>query len=216
MNRDLQPPLTAGRLEQTLAQADDGAVVIGADGRIVFWNHAAERIMGYTPREAIGRLCCELFVGHDADGNRLCHPGCHEMLVTMGESTRTVDMHTRTKSGRSVWINVSILVMPANAKGVALTVHLFRDVTASKDLLALVQEHLTPPPDLVDDSPGVLTSRELELLGLITLGLDTEAAAERLQVSPARIRDDMQNIFGKLGVHSRVDAMAYAHKHHLL
>jgi hypothetical protein len=86
-------------------------------------------------------------------------------------------MLTQAKSGLAVWINVSILVMPANAKGVALTIHLFRDVTASKDLLALVQEHLTPPPDLVNDSPGVLTSRELELLGLISLGLDTEAAA---------------------------------------
>jgi DNA-binding NarL/FixJ family response regulator len=123
-------------------------------------------------------------------------------------------MLTQAKSGLAVWINVSILVMPANAKGVALTIHLFRDVTASKDLLALVQEHLTPPPDLVNDSPGVLTSRELELLGLISLGLDTEAAAERLQASSARIRDDMQDIFGKLGVQSRSEAMAYAHKHH--
>lgn len=216
MNCDSHPPLADGRLEQTLAQAGDGAVVIGADGRIVFWNHAAEGIMGYTPREAIGRLCCDLFVGRDAGGNRLCHPGCHEMLVTMGESTRTVDMLTRAKSGLSVWINVSILVMPANAKGVALTVHLFRDVTASRALLALVQEHLAPPPDLGNDHSGVLTSRELDLLGLITLGLDTEAAAERLHVSPAQIREDMQNIFGKLGVHSRVEAMAYAHKHHLL
>jgi DNA-binding NarL/FixJ family response regulator len=50
----------------------------------------------------------------------------------------------------------------------------------------------------------------------MTLGLETEEAAERLQVSPARIRNDVQNIFGKLGVHSRLEAVAYAHKHHLL
>lgn len=215
MNRESQP-LADSRLEQTLAQAGDGAVVIGTDGRIVLWNDAAERIMEYAPGEAIGRLCCDLFVGCDTAGNRLCHRGCHEMLVTMGESIRTVDMLTRTKTGKPRWINLSILVLPENREGATLTLHLFRDVTASKELLARVQEQLAPPPDPVEDSPGVLTPRELELLGLMTLGLELEEAAERLQVSPARVRNDMQNIFGKLGVHSRLEAVAYAHKHHML
>jgi len=62
----------------------------------------------------------------------------------------------------------------------------------------------------------VLTHRELDLLGLMTLGLETEEAAERLQVSPSRVRDDVQSILRKLGVHSRLEAVAYAHKHHLL
>jgi PAS domain S-box-containing protein len=215
MNRDSQP-LVDGQLEQTLAQAADGAVVIGPNGRIVLWNDAAERIMGYAPGEAIGGLCCDLFAGVGADGNRVCHPGCHELLVTMGESARTVDMLVRTKSGRPVWINVSILVLPENRDGVPLTIHLFRDITASKELLARVQERMAPPLDPVEVSPGVLTTRELELLGLMTLGLEIQEAAERLQVSPARVRNDVQSIFGKLGVHSRVEAVAYAHKHHLL
>lgn len=215
MNRDSRP-LVDGRLEETLAQGADGAVVIGADGRIVLWNDAAARIMGYAPGEAIGRLCCDLFAGRGADGNRVCHSGCHEMLVTMGESTRTVDMLTRTKTGRPIWINVSILVLPENRDGATLTIHLFRDITTSKELLARVHERMAPPLDPLEVSPGVLTTRELELLGLMTLGLEIEEAAERLQVSPARVRNDVQNIFGKLGVHSRVEAVAYAHKHHLV
>jgi PAS domain S-box-containing protein len=215
MNRDSEPAPARGGLHQTLADAGDGAVVIGADGRIVSWNDAAERIMGYTGGDAVGELCCDLFVGCDAGGNRLCHQGCHKMLVTMGESTRTVDMLTRTKTGRPIWINVTIVVLPEDREGATLTIHLFRDVTASKELLARVREHLAPP-DPVEDSPGVLTSRELELLGLMTLGLEMEDAAERLQVSPARVRNDVQNIFGKLGVHSRQEAAAYAHKHHML
>jgi PAS domain S-box-containing protein len=215
MNRDSEPALERGRLYQTLAHASDGAVVIGADGRIASWNDAAERIMGYTYGDAVGELCCDLFVGCDAGGNRLCHRGCHEMLVTMGESTRTVDMLARTKLGKPIWINVTILVLPEDREGATLTIHLFRDVTASKQLLARVQEHLTPP-DPVGESPGVLTPRELELLGLMTLGLEMEDAAQRLQVSPARVRSDVQNIFGKLGVHSRQEAVAYAHKHHML
>lgn len=215
MRPDSQP-LIDNRLDQTLAQAADGAVVIGPDGRVVRWNDAAARIMEYAPGEAIGRLCCDLFAGCGVDGSRVCHPGCHEMLVTMGEATRTVDMLTRTKRGKPVWLNVSILVLPENHEGATLTIHLFRDVTASKALLARVQEQLAPPLDPAESSPGVLTPREMELLGLLTLGLEAEEAAERLQVSPARVRNDVQNIFAKLGVHSRGEALAYAHKHHLL
>jgi PAS domain S-box-containing protein len=214
MNRDPQAPLVDSRLDQTLAHACDGAVVIGADGRIVLWNDAAERILEYAPGEALGRLCCDLFLGCDPDGNRLCHQGCHQMLVTIGESIRTAEMLTRTKTGKPVWLSVSILVLPENGDG-ALTVHLFRDITASKALLARAQEFLAPPSP-ADDSPGVLTPHELEVLGLMMLGLETEDAAERLQVSPARVRNNVQTIFAKLGVHSRLEAMAYAHKHHLL
>lgn len=216
MSQGSQPLRGDGRLDQILAQASDGAVVIGADGRILLWNDAAERIMERPRAEAIGRLCHDMFLGCEAGGNRLCHRGCHEMLITMGESVRTVDMLARTRTGRPIWLNVSILVLPENADGTALTLHVFRDITGSKELLAQVQAQLASGAEPVQESPGVLTPRELELLGLITLGLEMEEAAERLQVSPARVRSDVQSIFGKLGVHSRVEAVAYAHTHHLL
>src|SRR5262249_18743938 len=111
---------------------------------------------------------------------------------------------------------VSILVLPENRDGATLTIHLFRDVTTSKELLARVQERMPPPVDPLQVSSGVLTTHELELLGLMTLGIEIEEAAERLQVSPARVRNDVQSILGKLSVHSRVEAVAYAHKHHLV
>jgi DNA-binding NarL/FixJ family response regulator len=47
-------------------------------------------------------------------------------------------------------------------------------------------------------------------------GLNTEHAARRLHVSSATIRNHVQNIFGKLGVHSRLEAVAYATRHRLL
>lgn len=46
-------------------------------------------------------------------------------------------------------------------------------------------------------------------------GLSTSAAAERLHVSAATIRNHVQNILMKLGVHSRLEAVAFATKHRL-
>jgi DNA-binding NarL/FixJ family response regulator len=89
--------------------------------------------------------------------------------------------------------------------------------TAAKDLLTLVHERLARPDPAGEAATSrVLTRRELELLRLMSLGLNTAAAAERLHVSQATIRNHAQNIFGKLGVHSRLEAVAYAHKHRLI
>lgn len=42
-------------LEMFVRAAGDGIIAAGSDGRIVFWNPAAERIFGYTKEEAVGR-----------------------------------------------------------------------------------------------------------------------------------------------------------------
>ncbi len=99
-----------------------------------------------------------------------------------------------------------------------MTIHLFRDVTATKELLTLVQDRLvaSAPGGERPEAATSLTRRELEVLRLMMRGLNTAEAAETLHVSPATIRNHVQNIFGKLGVHSRLEAVAYATKHRLL
>lgn len=217
MLRRPEPAGPTTSLDRTLARAGDGAFVTGIDGRIVLWNRSAERILGYAARDVLGRGCCDIFGGYDDDGNRLCYQGCHVMsLLRIDEAVQSFDMRTRTKAGRPVWINVSIL--RTNGEGDApATVHLFRDVTASKELLALVHERLAPRPagGTKGPEPTALSRRELEVLRLMTEGLNTDTTAERLHVSRATVRNHIQNIFGKLGVHSRLEAVAYAARRRL-
>lgn len=199
-----------------LASTGDGAFAIAADGRIALWNRAAEKILGYTAREAIGRACCDLFMGLDDSGNRLCYRGCHIMtLVKMGDPVQSFDMRTRTKAGRPIWINLSTLVVPGEQAGGPLTFHLFRDVTASKELLSLVHERLSAPSE-GQEGNGALTRRELEILQLIATGASTKTMAGRLHVSPATVRNHVQNILSKLGAHSRLEAVASATRQRLL
>ena len=206
-------------LGATLQRTGDGAFVTGANGRILVWNPAAERMLGFTAREAVDKACCDVFGGYDEAGNRLCYPGCHiQSLVDLTEPVSSYDMRARTKAGKRVWLNVTVLPLPTNGNGTSITLHLFRDVTATKELLTLVHERVAEARGERPEHAAVaatLTRRELEILRLLTQGLSTAAAADRLHVSRATVRNHVQNIFAKLGVHSRLAAVAYAAEHRL-
>jgi len=53
-----------------------------------------------------------------------------------------------------------------------------------------------------------LTAREREVLSLFAEGLGTEATAARLSISRVTVRNHSQRILAKLGVHSRLAAVA--------
>ena len=202
-------------LDHALSRTADGGFVITPDGRIILWNPAAEKIMGYTAREAIGRLSCDLFADGHEGSSPLCYRGCHAMtLVRWGDPAESFDMETRTKAGPLVWVNVRTLV-GSNGPSGTLTVHLFRDVTATKRLMTLVQDQLAAS-HTPGGSTSDLTRREQEVLRLVAIGADTKTIAARLHVSPATVRNHVQNIMGKLGVHSRLQAVAYATTHRFL
>jgi DNA-binding CsgD family transcriptional regulator len=54
-----------------------------------------------------------------------------------------------------------------------------------------------------------LTRRELEVLRLLATGVDTATLSAQLEVSRSTVRNHLQHIFGKLGVHGRLQAVAY-------
>jgi PAS domain S-box-containing protein len=206
--------LDDGGLDRTLAHAGAGAFVIDADERIILWNQAAEEVMGYTPRELIGRRCRDVFGEQNGDGNRLRCRGCHTVRhAGHSELIQTFDLRTRTKAGKPVWINVGVLACHTDGARRS-TIHVFSDVTESRTLLQRMHEQLARS-DPADGAGASLTRRESEVLRLMTLGMNTAAAAKQLRVSPATIRNHVQNIFAKLGVHSRLEAVAYASRHRM-
>jgi DNA-binding NarL/FixJ family response regulator len=61
-----------------------------------------------------------------------------------------------------------------------------------------------------------LTRREREVLALLAQGADNEGIALRLVISPETARTHVQNVLGKLGVHSRLEAAAFVRQNGLL
>jgi DNA-binding NarL/FixJ family response regulator len=66
------------------------------------------------------------------------------------------------------------------------------------------------------EGTGTLTAREREVLGLLARGLDQEQIATTLVISSKTVATHIQRTLAKLGVHSRAQAVAHAHRTGLL
>ena len=82
-------------------------------------------------------------------------------------------------------------------------------------MIPLRQNHMDEST-LPSSSPyGELTTREIEVLRLLSMGLSNKQIAERLVLSPHTVSGHIQSIFGKLALNSRSAATRYALEHHL-
>jgi PAS domain S-box-containing protein len=188
----------------------DGVCAVDAEGRVALWNRSAEHLVGYSAPEVLGRLCCHVFVGSDGIGAPLCYNGCH--LPSPDDrwaSSRRFALTTRTKAGAPVRLVIdALLIHDARGERSAI-VHLFRDVAPAE-----LPGHVPAGPGA--GAEALLTPRELEVLRILAGGANTRAIAARLVVSPATVRNHVQSVLGKLGVHSRLEAVAYAVQHRVL
>jgi DNA-binding NarL/FixJ family response regulator len=73
-----------------------------------------------------------------------------------------------------------------------------------------VLSFLAPRQPPVDPVFAALSVREREVLDLMTQGLTNSRISERLQISEKTARNHASNLFDKLGVRSRAEAMVFA------
>jgi DNA-binding NarL/FixJ family response regulator len=89
---------------------------------------------------------------------------------------------------------------------------------ATDELLARVRRSLArsqPPRPAADGHRAALTARERQILGLLADGFDQPTIAAELVISSKTVATHIQRILGKIGVGSRAQAVAYAHRNGL-
>ena len=203
------------QLNAALAHSGHGGFVTGADGTILGWNQAAERLLGYAAPDVVGKPGCDVLRGLDDGGTPVCFCACHRpTAITKAPAGPSYDVRLDTKSGAPVWINVSVLPLDLEDRGPVL-LHVFHDVTPTKAFLSSMAARIASGAPSGPSTPR-LTARELDVLRLLAEGLGTAAMAERLRLSRATVRVHVQKILDKLGVHSRIAAIAAATKHGLV
>jgi DNA-binding NarL/FixJ family response regulator len=143
-------------------------------------------------------------------GVRSAQPGVRTVVLAEKDDPRRAAL--ALQAGASGWVakDCSLSRLLTVIRGVlrdethlppALLTGVLRELTAAR-------KHRTESERLVES----LTPREREVLRCMVAGLGRKAVAERLFLSPHTVRTHMQNVLGKLGVHSTLAAVALARR----
>ncbi|KAK1181671.1 response regulator transcription factor [Streptomyces sp. NBS 14/10] len=143
-------------------------------------------------------------------GVRSAQPGVRTVVLAERDDPRRAA--AALQAGACGWVakDCSLSRLLAVIRGVlrdethlppALLTGVLREMTAAR-------KHRTESERLVES----LTPREREVLRCMVAGLGRKAVAERLYLSPHTVRTHMQNVLGKLGVHSTLAAVALARR----
>jgi DNA-binding CsgD family transcriptional regulator len=173
-------------------------MAVDADGRVRAWNAAAERLLGRAARETLGRPCHEVVDARDVFGNRLCHENCVvQVMARRGEPVKPFEWVAQARQGPALTARVRVSRVVASRAGAYSLVH-------------VVQPQAPSGPTSAFGVPEAaqLSAREIEVLAEVARGLKNRAIAARLGISVATVRNHVQAVIQKLGVHSKLEAVA--------
>jgi PAS domain S-box-containing protein len=205
-------PSQPAALLDAFARTADGVFAVDYQMRVVYWNAAAERIFGVEAASAIGRRCDEIVAGFETSGSPLCTSECRVIgCAQRGHAPEAYDLRRADAAGRAQWLNVSIVVLRGRGRQSTLAVHLVRDVTARRRVEEQAERVLSALPD-ASSAPGAagITRREAEVLRLLACGATNRDIATALGISPTTVRNHIEHLLAKLGVHSKLEAVVYA------
>jgi len=214
-------------LADLLFRAVDGVFAVNAKQKIIFWNPGCAQLFGLSSNEALGRPCSEVVRGKDPAGQPFCGGGCCMTRLSNREDVRgTFPLRVYNNDGEELRFSVSIVLVPSRRKDLWTCVHLLHrgEAMDTLDMLEYSTSQQQPTRDRnteingrlspVSNSP--LTAREQEILQLLSEGLSVSVISELLNISPVTVRNHLQHIQAKLGVHSQVETVVYAYRHNLV
>ncbi|MFQ6108952.1 MAG: PAS domain S-box protein [Candidatus Aminicenantales bacterium] len=138
------------------AAANDAIVLTDIDGKISFWNKGAERIFGYTSREAIGRDYKSLIV---PDRFKDSYEKGFARFKKLGKppfTENTIERETLSKDGITIPIELSLSTIKLKDRWYVLEI--IRDITERKYAEKIMRRLVT----VVRDSNDAIIVQDLD------------------------------------------------------
>lgn len=193
------------------------------EGRVVDVNRAFTRLTGYDPDEVVGRTLTGLgLFASRADRDLMAavsqHPGPFE----------DVELRLRCKDGtvRDVLASGDRLRLDEEYGWLRLFLDVSEQKRSQEELMQAIKQVMTDTTwfsrRLVErlaqvqgrpqDGAGVelLSERERQVLARISQGKTNEEIAAELDITPRTVRNHLANVYQKIDVHSRAEAVVWA------
>jgi len=214
-------------LADLLFRAVDGVFAVDAGQKIIFWSPSCAQLLGTPCKEALGRRCSQVVRGKDPTGQPFCGGGCCMSRLNQDENAPgTFPLRVQKGDGNELRLLVNIVLVPSRRKDRWTCVHLLHKGEAANtlDMLEYNTPQTRPSRGRNSENGGrpspaatsLLTAREDEILQLLSEGLNVSVMSQLLNVSRVTVRNHLQHIQAKLGVHSQVETVAYAYRHDLV
>jgi two-component system response regulator DesR len=200
-------PIVAHGIERLLSHADDLEVIAAC--------YSGRETVAMASRTRPDLVLLDVRLG-DLNGSDVCR-----QLATVAPSARVV-MLTAYDDAENLR-----RCLEAGAAGVLLKgtldldlVQALRDVRDGRMVIdGSVARSLETAQDLLDEADTTyaqLRPREIDVLRLMVAGLTTKDIAAELELTINTIRSYTQALMEKLGAHTRVQAIVFAQKRHLI
>ncbi len=185
--------------------ASDGMFVTDDHQRIIVWSSAAQRMLGFSPEETIGRTCYQVVMGREPDGHPICGRNCTVMRnARRGRGTAAYEVTARARDGSARCLSNSVIVVDGPERDFHV-IHLLREAaTPAPAGRRSTERRRGPGGEAMVES---LTRRELEVLRLLAGGATIDEIAETLTISVFTARNHVANIGRKLGAHNRLETV---------
>jgi len=179
--------------------ATDGLFVTDDRQRVRAWSLAAQRLLGYSAEEVVGRVCYDVVMGSRPDGHPVCGTSCQVTRnARRGRGTASYPVTAIARDGSPRYLDNTVLVLEGPRSSFRV-VHLLREACE------------TPPARPAKSGPcdemplaEQLTRRELEVLRLFARGATLAEVASQLSISVLTARNHATNIQHKLDVRNRL------------
>ncbi|HEY4916720.1 MAG TPA: HD domain-containing phosphohydrolase [Solirubrobacteraceae bacterium] len=192
---------TALQLAALVKSSDDAVIVISPEGQITSWSPGAERLFGYSQREAVGQRVSVL----SAPAGREEASALFARMLSGGRAERT---HSDLLRKDGELLSVSLVMSPINAPSGELLgiAEIVRDISAQtlaeEELQAARLEdlaHLALAAECRDDGTHQHTERVATLAELIARELGMSAQLSETLRLAAPLHD-----IGKLGIPDQI------------
>ena len=130
--------MPSNKIETILDCIADGVFTVDNEFRITSFNKAAERITGFTRKEAVGQFCFEIF------RTDVCFVKCPlKESIKTGKEITNLELSILDKNNREIPVSVSTSVLKDKKGKIIGGVETFRDLSLIKEMDKEIKEKYT-------------------------------------------------------------------------
>ena len=182
----------------------EGIFAVDTERKFSFWSKSAERMLGYTSKEVIGKSCYQILCSTQHVSG-VCSRSCAPVENSIrNRTTNTFDAFWVTKDNILKRYSVSTL-FTNGGKHHSETVHVFRDVSKEVQFKDYPEVFIETTEEWA--KPKQLTKREDQALRMLAAGLGTDEIAELMGIKKITARNHILRVMDRLNAKNRLEAV---------